>query len=492
MSGLIPVFEIVYFICTILLSIYGLNSLALTLIYFFTRRPVERNQASAGEWPSVTVQLPIYNERHVVERLIAAAAHLDYPAEKLQIQVLDDSTDKTRFLARRAVARWREAGLDIEYLHRTKRVGFKAGALAAGLARAKGELVAVFDSDFLPSSDFLRRTVPHFSDPKVGCIQARWTHLNADYSSLTRAQAIGIDGHFLIEQTARSRIGLFLNFNGTAGIWRAECIRQAGGWQQDTLTEDLDLSYRAQLAGWRFLILPEVGVPAELPVQVDALKCQQFRWAKGNTQTIFKLLIPILRSPYHPIVKLESLIHLTGYMIHPLMLLILFLTPCLAAHRSTLLKFPAFFMTASMGPPLMYLTSQLVQERKDFRRLMSLPVLMVLGIGLSVNNTRAILEAALGIESSFRRTPKFAILNSGDRWERSFYSLPTDRYTWVELGLGLFSLGASFLLARQGWRGWPGLVFYSLGYGYVAGLSLLQAWQRRRFLRQSVSSMVGF
>jgi len=258
-------------------------------------------------------------ELHTVERLLNAAAGLDYPRDRLEIQVLDDSIDATRRVAALTVARLQRQGIDVVHITRPDRAGFKAGALATGLAEAKGELIAIFDADFLPPPDFLRRVVPHFADPTVGCIQTRWGHLNRDYSPFTQVQALGVDGHFVVEQTARSRAGLFINFNGTAGVWRRACIEDAGGWQGDTLTEDLDLSYRAQLRGWRMGYLPDVVVPAELPAQISAFKRQQARWAQGSIQTALKLLGPLLRSAQPWSVKLEGVVHLTSYLVHPMM-----------------------------------------------------------------------------------------------------------------------------------------------------------------------------
>jgi len=291
-----PVVEFFYVLCGVLLSLYGLNSLMLTGIYLLRRRDISPEPLSPAEWPRVTVQLPIYNELHTAERLLTAVAGLDYPRDRLEIQALDDSTDATRELVTKVVERLRQQGVDIVHITRHDRAGFKAGALTMGLVQAKGELVAIFDADFLPPADFLKRLVPYFSDTAVGFIQTRWGHVNRDYSTLTQTEALGMDGHFVVEQTARNRAGLFINFNGTAGIWRRDCIDDAGGWTGDTLTEDLDLSYRAQLRGWRSTYLPGMVVPSELPPQIAAFKRQQARWAQGSIQTALKLIPPLLRS----------------------------------------------------------------------------------------------------------------------------------------------------------------------------------------------------
>ncbi len=494
MSPLISALEVVYVLCMIMLAVYGLNSLLLTVIYLRGRYRSEGESSSwppspGRSWPSVTVQLPIYNEQHVVERLITAVAQLDYPLHKLQIQILDDSTDETQIIARQEAERWRREGLDIEYIHRQQRTGFKAGALAAGLARAKGELVAILDADFLPQRDFLRRVVPCFDDPRVGCVQARWEHLNADYSLLTRVQAIGIDAHFIVEQKARSQAGLFINFNGTAGIWRMTCIKAAGGWRVDTLTEDLDLSYRAQLAGWRLLFLPDVFVPAEVPAQIDAMKRQQFRWAKGSIQTAKKLLWPLLKSRQPLTVKVEGVIHLTNYLVHPFMLLLLLLVLPLTLANSALFDLPPYFLLAAIGPPTMCVVSQRERGGSWWQRLKFFALLMMLGTGLSLSNTKAALEAIIGLGSDFRRTPKFAIRSRSDCWQKSAYSLPSNPLVWTELALSLFSLSMFlFAVGSQNWGLTPWTIIYAAGYSYVAGLSLHQSWQRRRYLRTSHSS----
>jgi cellulose synthase/poly-beta-1,6-N-acetylglucosamine synthase-like glycosyltransferase len=326
---LLTLIEFLYALSIIGLAIYGFNSLGLVLLYLKAKRrqPADaQRSADISVWPRVTVQLPIFNERYTVERLLDAVTGLDYPHDRLQIQVLDDSTDLTTQLVRSLVTRYRARGLDVQLIHRTRRDGFKAGALAEGLECATGELIAIFDADFVPGSDWLRRTVPEFKDPRLGCLQTRWGHLNHNYNLLTRLQALGLDGHFVVEQMARSRNGLFLNFNGTAGLWRRTAIDDAGGWSADTLTEDFDLSYRAQLLGWRVGYLPEVVVPAELPTQVDVLRQQQFRWAKGSTQTMRKVAPRVCRANLPWYVRLAALVHLASYTIQPLMLLLLALS----------------------------------------------------------------------------------------------------------------------------------------------------------------------
>lgn len=482
--------ELVYAVCVVLLSIYGFNSLVLTWLYLCHRHDPIPESPLPAEWPHVTVQLPMYNELHMVERLLTAAATLDYPQDRLEIQVLDDSTDDTRQLAARTVSRLRQQGVDVVHLARAERTGFKAGALAAGLVRAKGELIAVFDADFVPLPDFLRRVVPQFADPKVGCVQTRWGHLNRDYSCFTQTQALGMDGHFIVEQTARSRAGLFINFNGTGGVWRKSCIHDAGGWTADTLTEDLDLSYRAQLRGWRIGYLPEVIVPAELPAQVSAFKRQQARWAQGSIETALKLGGPLLRSGQPWAVKLEGIIHLTGYLVHPLMLIMVLLTLPMSHSQSWVLRMVPWLMTAAVGPPLLYAIAASVDGGNPGQRLHVLPMLVLLGTGIALSNTLAVLRAVLRRRQVFQRTPKFDLRQSSDQWVASNYALGADPLTLGEAALALFALG---VLALTGIRSGPGawLLMYAGGFSYVASATVLQTFQRQRWLATQPSLAAG-
>jgi len=476
------IIDLVYVLCVGLLSLYGLNSLLLAWLFLRHRHDPESKAATQPAYlPSVTVQLPVYNELHTVERLLDAAARLDYPRDHLQIQLLDDSTDATQQIASQAVARLRREGVNVVHLTRSNRVGYKAGALAAGLAQAQGELLAIFDADFVPPSDFLRRVVPQFSDPTVGCVQTRWGHLNRDYSLFTQIQALGVDGHFVVEQTARSRSGLFINFNGTGGVWRRVCIEDAGGWQGDTLTEDLDLSYRAQLRGWRISYLPDVIVPAELPAQISPFKQQQARWAQGSIQTALKLLVPLIRSDQPWRVKLEGVLHLTGYLVHPLMLLVILLTLPMSFSHSWVLALAPWLMTAAVGPPLLYTIAQIADGDGWRYRLRTLPLLVLLGVGLALSNTGAVLKALLGLRQGFQRTPKFALRRPGDDWVSSIYAPRGDGLVWGELGMSLFALA---LLVTPGihWGFAPWLLLYASGFGYVAVVNLRQARQRRRWL----------
>ncbi len=482
--------EILYLIASILLAGYGLNSLYLLWLYHRASTPVEPPPPEV--WPRVTVQLPIFNELHTIERLIAAIGALDYPPDLLEVQVLDDSADDTTELAASLVARAQANGLNIVHLHRAKRDGYKAGALAAGLQKARGEFISIFDADFVPPPDFLRRALPWFADSRVGCVQARWTHLNRNYSLLTQLQALGVDGHFVVEQTARARGDLFLNFNGTGGIWRRASIEDAGGWQGDTLTEDLDLSYRAQLKGWRIEFLPTLSVPGELPAQMAAYKNQQARWAKGSLQTARKLLWPLLRSNQPLRIKLEGALHLTAYLVHPLILLVMILSLPISFSNSPLLHWVPLLMISAAGPPLLFLAAATPDGPNWPGRLKLIPGLILLGIGLSLNNSRAALVGLfLPGRGAFQRTPKFAVRNSGERWELSGYALKQDRWVWGEVAAGLFALWSILLIQAEGrWGFVPWLAVYMLSFGYVAAVTLIQSARQHAQQQQRVDGQV--
>ncbi|HZX41746.1 MAG TPA: glycosyltransferase, partial [Myxococcaceae bacterium] len=411
-----------------------------------------------------------------------AVCRIQYPRELLEIQVLDDSTDETCGIARAAVERHRRAGQDISYIHRTNRRGFKAGALEHGLETAKGEYVAVFDADFVPAPDFLQRTVPFFADPNVGMVQVRWGHLNREFSILTQAQSIFLDGHFVIEHTARNRSGCFFNFNGTAGIWRRSTIGDAGGWQHDTLTEDLDLSYRAQLKGWQFIFLPEVVSPAEVPVDMNAFKSQQHRWAKGSIQTARKLLPTILRSNQPFAVKREAFFHLTNNIAYLLMVLLSVLMPLSMVVRfnhglySTLFLDLPFCLAATASVCFFYVATQRELGLTGWRQVKYLPFIMSLGIGLALNNAKAVIEALLNQQSAFARTPK---TGSEGRSIRSTvkrsYRGARSMLPLLELGFGLYFSGALwFAIDAHIWTSVPFLVLFQVGFLYVGAMSLFQ------------------
>jgi cellulose synthase/poly-beta-1,6-N-acetylglucosamine synthase-like glycosyltransferase len=489
-----PALLALYYLVLVVLAFFGIHRFLLAMLYLRTRRRQPERPPDPVEWPVVTVQLPLYNEMYVAERLIEAVCRLDYPREKLEIQVLDDSTDETSEIVARAVAEHRARGLDIDHLHRGDRTGFKAGALAAGLERARGELIAVFDADFVPRPDFLKQSVPWFADPSLGLIQGRWSHINRSYSLLTRVEAILLDGHFMIEHTARNRAGCFFNFNGTAGVWRRKAIEVSGGWEHDTLTEDLDLSYRAQLAGWKFLYLPELAVPSELPVDINGFKSQQYRWAKGSIQTGRKLLGRVLRSPLPARVKLEAFVHLTNNLSYPLMVLLaLLIFPAMVLRKGTpvstlfLVDLP-LFLGATVSVLTFYLLSQFALSRVDDEtgwrgQIRYLPALMGVGIGLSVNNARAVLSGLFRRGGTFHRTPKYRIEARGQDWLGKRYRAGVNPSFLFELALAVYFIGCTAYATREGmYMSIPFLLLFVHGYSYMALLGLLptlREWRNR-------------
>ncbi len=468
-----------------LLLIYGAHRGFVVHLYYRNRHRTPKPPAPPDAWPTVTVQLPVYNERYVVERLIRSVARLDYPGDRLEVQVLDDSTDDTADIAQACVEALRRDGRAISHVRRGDREGFKAGALAEGLKTAGGEFIAVFDADFVPPPDLLRRVIPHFGDPSVGMVQTRWGHLNRDYSLLTKVQALFLDGHFVMEHGARSRSGLFFNFNGTAGVWRKSCIQDAGGWQHDTLTEDLDLSYRAQLCGWRFVFLPDVVAPAELPVDVNAYKTQQHRWAKGSVQTARKLLPGLLRSNLPFRVKAESVFHLTGNLSYLLMALVsVLIFPAILArahmgwYKVLLVDLPLFSM-AAFAVSSFYICSQREISPAWRSQIKYLPCLMSIGLGISLNNARAVLEALLGHRTSFHRTPKYRIERPGDTWRSKRYRIGRTWMPMVELLLcGYFICLIGFCLQQGIYFPIPFLFMFGFGFLYVGTMSIWQAQKK--------------
>jgi cellulose synthase/poly-beta-1,6-N-acetylglucosamine synthase-like glycosyltransferase len=472
-----------YFFVLSILAIYGWHRYYLVYVYMKNRdkAPGRCVPPPLEVLPRVTIQLPIYNEMYVADRLIDAVCEMDYPRALLEIQVLDDSTDETTEIAELAVRRHAARGFAISYLHRVDRVGYKAGALEAGLTEAHGEFIAIFDADFIPPQDFLCKTLPYFADAKVGMVQARWGHINQDYSLLTKIQAIMLDAHFVLEHGGRNRGGCFFNFNGTAGVWRRTAIETAGGWQHDTLTEDLDLSYRAQLLGWQFIFLPDVLSPAEVPVEMTSFKSQQHRWAKGSIQTCLKLLPRILSSDLPLRVKAEAFIHLTANFNYLLMTLL------------SILMFPAMYVRYNMGWTEMLLIDvplflaatlsvcnfYMVSQRELYpdwpSRLKYLPFLMAIGIGLCINNSKAVLEAIFGRQSEFTRTPKYGIERDSDEWVGKKYHQTVGLQPLIELGLGLyFTATVYYALVNQIYGTLPFLMLFQVGFLYTGLLSILQ------------------
>ena len=477
------IWTICYFIVLSGLSLYGLHRYVIVYLFLKNRNKPPQPQASFEKLPPITVQLPIFNELYVVERLLKSVAALDYPRELLQVQVLDDSTDETTEIAANRIAELQAGGLDIELVHRADRTGYKAGALEAGLRSCKGEFVLILDADFVPAPDMLRKTIHYFTDPQIGMIQTRWGHLNRTYSLLTRVQAMFLDGHLLLEQTARSRSGRFFNFNGTAGLWRRACIEAAGGWQHDTLTEDLDLSYRAQLKGWKFVFLPDLVTPAELPADMNGFKSQQHRWTKGSIQTCKKILPSVWRSKLSLPVKIEATAHLTSNFAY---LLLIFLCALLSptndglGHgiwRSILLDIP-IFVAASLSSAVFYFCAQrTLYPRSWMKEILLFPLLLGLGIGLALNNARAVLEALFNHQSEFTRTPKFGMGNSapGKHQVSSRYLPLKSLLPLLELAFALyFTYYLVLAVIHHQWFSLPFLMLFQGGFGYVAISSLAQ------------------
>jgi len=483
------VFIAVYFIVLAVLSVYGSHRYRIAYLYYRHKYALPTPKHALTELPRVTIQLPIFNEMYVVERLVDSVCRIEYPRDRFEVQVLDDSTDETQAIARARVESWQAKGIDIAYIHRTDRTGFKAGALESGLKQAKGEFVAVFDADFVPSPDFLHRTVPFFSDNKVGMVQVRWGHLNREFSILTQAQSILLDGHFIIEHTARNRSGCFFNFNGTAGIWRRNTIQDAGGWQHDTLTEDLDLSYRAQLKGWQFIFLPEIISPAEVPVDMNAFKSQQHRWAKGSIQTAKKLLPQILKSDLPFEVKREAFLHLTNNIAYLLLVVMSLMMPLTMVLRysnglyvSLWLDLPIFFAsTASIA--FFYVATTRELGFSWWQRIKMLPFIMSLGIGMAINQAKAVVEALFDKKSGeFTRTPKTGSEGKMVKAVSKAYRGKRNWVPYVELAFGFyFTWAVGFAFFSGLWMSVPFLLLFQCGFLYVGASSL---WEFRAASRE--------
>ncbi len=469
------------------LSIYGLHRYSIVYLFLKHRKNKPQPLGAFETLPKITVQLPIYNEYYVVERLLKSVSALEYPRELLQIQVLDDSTDDTCVIAQKIAEELKPQGFNIEVIHRDDRTGYKAGALEAGLKTCEGEYILILDADFLPEPDMLMKTVNYFTDPKVGMIQTRWGHLNRTYSLLTRVQAMFLDGHLLLEQTARSRSGRFFNFNGTAGLWRRTCIENAGGWQHDTLTEDLDLSYRAQLHGWKFVFLPDLVTPAELPVDMNGFKSQQHRWTKGSIQTCKKILPTVWRSDLPLRIKIEATAHLTSNFAYLLLIFLCVLMLNSASDglghgmwRAVLLDIP-IFAAASLSSAIFYFCAQRTLYPKSWmKEILLFPLLLGLGIGLALNNARAVLEALFNHQSEFTRTPKYGIqTDKSKKWRQSRYIPLKSVLPFLELA---FALLFSFFVVKAAihgqWLSLPFLILFQGGFGYVAITSFAQ-WMPR-------------
>ncbi|MCC7499933.1 MAG: glycosyltransferase family 2 protein [Bryobacterales bacterium] len=489
-SLLIPYFGIL-----IILSFYGLHRFETIRTYLKYRKKLNHApEQRFAELPAVTIQLPLYNERYVVERLVEEICRMEYPKDRLQIQVLDDSTDDTHSFTEALVERYRALGNPIEYHHRANRHGFKAGALQEGLKTATGEFVAIFDADFVPPADFLTRTIHHFADPKVGMVQTRWSYLNREYNILTEVQAMLLDGHFVLEHGARFGRGLFFNFNGTGGILRREMIENAGGWQHDTLTEDSDLSYRAQLKGWKFVYVPQVDCPSELPVQMHGFQVQQSRWAKGLTQVARKLLPSILRADLPWRLKLEAIAHLTPNISYPLMLVLsALMLPVMIVRfymgwkQMLFLDLPLIVASFWSISAFYVIANRELYPKTWKRSILLLPALIACGVALTVSNSKAVLEALFGIESGFVRTPKYAIGGQKVQLGNARYRRRSGWLPFIELAVGsYFVFMVVFAIDTYNFLAIPFLLLFVGGYYWAALATLRQEylgrlqWQREQ------------
>ncbi len=471
---------IIYFVSLTILFSFGIHGLVMLYYYRKTQHIKTPDLKIEGEYPMVTIQLPMYNEMYVIERLIKAVCNIEYPKDKLQIQVLDDSTDESTIIASKLVDEYKAKGYDIDYIHRTNRDGYKAGALKEGLERAKGEFVGIFDADFVPNSDFLIKTIPYFINKKIGMVQTRWEHLNEEYSFITRAAALALDGHFVIEQQVRNKAGFFINFNGTAGVWRKETIIDAGNWHADTLTEDLDLSYRAQLKGWKFVFLNDVTSPAELPADINALKSQQFRWTKGAVETAKKILPMVFRSKLPLKIKLESFIHLTSNIVFPFIILVAVLNIPLVVIKNTIGGYDNYytlmsvFVLASISTFMFYMFAQRAIHLDWRKRLLLFPVFLAGSMGFAVNNSKAVFEALINKKTGFTRTPKYNIENEKDKWTNKKYVQKKLSWTvFVELFLAFYYVvGIAISVYYLEIAAIPFQLLFLLGFGTVGYMSL--------------------
>ncbi len=477
---------IIYLLGLTILFGFGMHGLVMLYYYYKTSKIAPDNPELPEELPNATIQLPIFNEMYVIERLIKSVCDIEYPKDKLEIQVLDDSTDNTVEIAKKLVEEYRQKGYDINYIHRTDRTGFKAGALKNGLELAKGEFIAIFDADFVPNKDFLIKTIPHFNHSNVGCVQTRWEHLNEDYSLLTRALALALDGHFAIEQQVRYKAGFFINFNGTAGIWRKQAIIDAGNWQDDTLTEDMDLSFRAQIKGWKFIFLNNVVSPAELPADINALKTQQFRWTKGAVETAKKILPQVFKSNIPLKIKLESFVHLTSNIVFPFIILVALLNVPLVIIKNSVAGYDQYytlmsvFVLASISTFLFYLYGQRAIHLDWRKRLLYFPIFLGGSMGMAVNNTKAVIEALINKKSGFIRTPKYNIVKATDEWKKKKYVQKKINLTIVfELLLTLyFIVGIGISVYYLEFAAIPFQLLFLFGFGSVGSLSLKHSLEK--------------
>jgi cellulose synthase/poly-beta-1,6-N-acetylglucosamine synthase-like glycosyltransferase len=474
-----------YFVSLFILFVFGCHGFIMMYYHKKYRDVTHESKAESDLTSSVTIQLPLYNELYVVERLINAVCEIEYPKDKMEIQVLDDSTDETTSITEKIVREKQQLGFDIVHIRRGTREGFKAGALKEGLKTAKGEYIAIFDADFIPNKNFLKKTLSFFSDEKVGMVQTRWEHINGDYSILTKAQALALDGHFVIEQTVRNKAGFFINFNGTGGIWKRSCIEDAGNWHADTLTEDLDLSYRAQLNGWRFVFLPDFTSPAELPSEINALKTQQFRWTKGAIETAKKILPLVWKSKIPLRIKLQSTFHLTNNLVFPFILLAAILNVPLifiknSGSHEAYFAILSLFVLAFVSSFLFYLYSQ-KDIRTDWRKKIVLfPLFMAGSMGFAVNNSRAVIEGLLNRKSEFVRTPKFKVVSERDTWMgKRYLSRKLGFSVYVEAIMAVYCLvGIASSIYFLEIAALPFQILFFIGFSFVSVTSIKHAFAK--------------
>jgi len=469
----------IFLVVSWIIFMYTLNNYYLV---YMSLRNNTRIKVNNNGYPFVTIQLPIYNERYVAPRLIKAVCNMDYPKDKMQIQILDDSTDDTRDICEELTGYYKARGFDIEHITRSNRKGYKAGALIEGLKYAKGEYIAIFDADFVPPQWFIKRAIGHFVDPKIGFVQCRWGHLNEDYSGLTEAQALSLDLHFLIEQKAKSLTHLFMNFNGTAGIWRKECIYDAGGWQIGTLVEDLDLSYRAQLKGWKSVFISDAVIPAELPVQINSVKRQQYRWAKGSIQCALKLLGDVINNKRIPIdTKIQAFIQLTRHIVYPLLLIQFLLLPLLLAIDYNIYPVHFYPMSTLIMFILFSFTFPLLVIRKIWgkawrRKIKGYLYIILFGSGIAVNNTIAVFDALNGGKPEFLRTPKFGITKKNEDWRNNPYALPFTKTTLLEIFFAAYGILGIFIAIFSGNQMYaPIIALQTAGFIYISYLSIVHS-----------------
>ena len=476
-KGLFIPVALLYFLISGALFIYGANFIYLSFVSWYHSRRRQARPRAPAEWPQVTVQIPIYNELYVAERVVRAAAALDYPGERLEIQVLDDSTDETKLLVQRLVTQLQEEGVRIAHVRRDDRSGYKAGALRVGLEKASGEFIAIFDADFVPEPNFLRQALPYIvAEPQVAFVQTRWGHLNTDYSWLTYLQSLAIDAHFMVEQFARSKAGYWFNFNGTAGIWRKAAIVDAGGWTADTLTEDLDLSYRAYLRGWEGRYARDIEVQAEIPVNFSAFRRQQHRWARGSLECALKLTSQVWRAPIALGQKFQATLHLTGYAVHLLLFALTLIYPLVVLFASAYPRFSVLygfaypFALTSLAPTIFFVMGQKQLERPWWRLLPRILLVSIVGSGLMANTVRAAWQIVRQPHGVFERTAKFGIREQKQEWTDKRYQLQLDGIVYLELLMGAFNLATAWWAWTMGtW----GIAFYALLFG--SGLLLAAA-----------------